>query len=509
MNSNACSFIATFLLLILPPLAFSQPWSAARIEEHSRAQFPAAVQDLRDFVAIPNDGHFPEQIQANIDWVVPELRERGLDVRTVVVNEVPFVVAQRTYRPGAKTVLFYLQIDGQPVDGDQWDQPDPFLVTLKQLDVDGAWQSIDWDRFPREFDPEWRVFGRSTSDSKGPALSLLHALSALEKAGATPAFNLKLILDFQEEMSSPQLPILVKEYGDLLAADRLVVMDGTRHVSNLPTLTFGARGIAMATIRVFGPSRPMHSGQYGNFVPNPVFRLSKLLAGMKDDDGRVLIPGWYDGIVLSEREKALLNSVPENADSIAAQIGIARPEQVGATYQEALQYPTLNVRGLKAAYVGGAARTIIPDEAIAMIDIRLVPESDGERLLGLLQAYVAGHGYHLVVDEPTAVERRTHDKIAGFYGKVSYGAYRTPFDSAIGQWLTRALTRTFDQAPVLMRTTGGSQPISPFIQALGLPAVSVRIPNPDNSIHAPNENLRLGNFLEGLQSCIGILTEEL
>jgi len=496
-----------FLLALIgfPTLLQAQLTTSTEIEAASTRQFPLAVKQLREFVAVPNDGHFPEQIQANIDWVTPYLERLGLATEVIRINDVPFVLAQRIYHPDRKTVLFYLQIDGQPVDVSEWDQIDPFTVTLKHKNSNGEWQEVE----DTDLGPENRLFGRSTSDSKGPALSLLNAFAILNGEGVTPAYNVKLILDFQEEMSSPQLPELVRTNKNKLAADRLVVMDGTRHVSNLPTLTFGARGIATTTLRVFGPRQPMHSGQYGNFVPNPVFRLSKLLAGMKDDDGRVLIPGWYDGISLSEAEKKAMNAVPENSDSIAARIGIARPEQVGGTYQEALAYPTLNVRGLKAAYVGGAARTIIPDEAIAMIDIRLVPESDGVRLLKLLRDYVENSGYHLVDEEPTEAERRKHDKIAALYGKMKYAAYRTPFDSDIGHWLNRALIRTFDARPVNMRTTGGSQPISPFIKALGLPAVSVRIPNPDNNIHAANENLRLGNYLEGIRTCVGVLTEEL
>ncbi len=497
------------LFLSLGPLA-SQRWSAQKISTLAAARFPAAVQELRDFVAVPNDGHYPEQIEANMDWVRRKLERLDLDTEVVAVNGIPFLLAERAYHPDQPWILFYLQIDGQPADASQWEQTDPFTATLKARGEDGTWQAIDWPAADAPLDPEWRVFGRSTSDSKGPALSLLNALAILQAEGKVPAYNIKLILDFQEEMSSPQLPELVRQHPDKLAADRLVVMDGTRHVSNLPTLTFGARGIATTTLRVFGPRQPMHSGQYGNFVPNPVFRLSKLLAGMKDDDGRVLIPGWYDGIYLSDDEKRRMNNVPEHADSIAAQVGIARPERVGGTYQEALAYPTLNVRGLKAAYVGGAARTIIPEEAIAMIDIRLVPESDGERLLQLLHDYVRQQGYHLVKGEaPTETERRTYDKLAALYGKVSYAAYRTPLEAPIGAWLDRALTNVFETPPVKMRTTGGSQPISPFITTLGLPAVSVRIPNPDNNIHAADENLRLGNFMEGIRTCIGILLEEL
>ncbi|WP_273444194.1 M20/M25/M40 family metallo-hydrolase [Neolewinella agarilytica] len=496
-------------LALLSSTTSCQRWTEQAITSASEAHFPAAIQDLRDFVAIPNDGHYPEQILANVNWAGPRLGSLDFNTQVLTVNEVPFVLATKEYHPDRPWVLFYLQIDGQPVDASQWDQPSPFEVALKRMDAHGQWQTIPWPAGDKVPEPDDRFFGRSTSDSKGPALSLINALEILRDRGEKPAFNVKLILDFQEEMSSPQLPELVRQYRQEMAADRLVVMDGTRHVSNLPTLTFGARGIATTTLRVFGPRQPMHSGQYGNFVPNPVFRLSKLLAGMKDDDGRVLIPGWYDGIELSEEEKKRMNAVPENADSIAARIGIARPERVGETYQEALAYPTLNVRGLKAAYVGGAVRTIIPEEAIAMIDIRLVPESDGQRLLDALREYVEAQGYHLVREEPTEAERRTHDKIAALYGKVSYAAYRTPLDAPIGDWLGRALTRAFGTPPVKMRTTGGSQPISPFIQALGLPAVSVRIPNPDNNIHAANENLRVGNYLEGIRTCLGVLTESL
>ncbi|MBC6993563.1 M20/M25/M40 family metallo-hydrolase [Lewinella lacunae] len=494
-------------VLTLHPALPGQRWTAAAIETASQQQLALALAELREFVALPNDGKIAEQRAANGAWFVNALERRQLRAQTLVVNSIPFVFAEQVYHPGAPTVLFYCQLDGQPADPQAWDQADPFQVTLKAPGPDGSWTTLDWSHLATGYAPEWRLFGRSTSDSKGPALALLHALDVLLAAGETPRFNVRIIGDLQEEISSPELPSLVAEYPDLLAAAYLVVMDGTRHVSNLPTLTFGARGIATANLRVFGPAQPMHSGQYGNFVPNPVFRLSKLIAGMKDDDGRVLIPGWYDGITLSEADKALLNAVPENADSIARAVGIARPERVGETYQESLQYPTLNVRGLRAAYVGNAARTIIPDEAIAMFDIRLVPESDGARLLGLLEAYIREQGYHLLTDEPTLADRHQYDKLAQFNGKVSYAAYRTELASPIGNWLRAASVRTFGAEPVLMRTTGGSQPIAPFIQALGLPAVSVRIPNPDNNIHAPNENLRLGNFLEGIRTCLGILTE--
>ena len=315
-------------------------------------------------------------------------------------------------------------------------------------------------------------------------------------------------MDFQEEMGSPGTPGAVKAYQDLLKADMLVIMDGTRHISNLPTLTFGARGIAKLTLKVFGPKNPLHSGQYGNYAPNPAFRLAKLLGSLKEDNGRVAIHGFYDGIELSDAEKAILNSVPEDQQALNKRLGISKSEAVGETYQEALQYPSLNVRGMQSAWVGKEVRTIIPSEAIAEIDMRLVPESEPNRLFGLIKAHILEQGFHIVENEPTAGERAAHDKLIAIDFSVSYLAFRTPYDSNIGIWLNQALTRAFGFAPVRMRTTGGSQPMGPFIQTLGVPAVSVRIPNPDNNIHSPNENLRLGNFMEGLQSCISVLTEK-
>ena len=229
-------------------------------------------------------------------------------------------------------------------------------------------------------------------------MCFLTALSILEKNKVKPNFNIKVIMDFQEEMSSPQLEWVVKNNQSLLQSDMVLIMDGTRHVSNLPTLCFGARGIATVTLKVYGPKTPLHSGQYGNYAPNPVFEMAKLLAGLKDDEGKVTLPGFYDGIVLTESDKQVLNAIPEDEVEINKTLGIAKADGVGATYQEAMQYPSLNVRGLRSAWVGKEVRTIIPQDVIAEIDMRLVLETPGEKLVGLLKDYVERQGFHLVND---------------------------------------------------------------------------------------------------------------
>ena len=310
-------------------------------------------------------------------------------------------------------------------------------------------------------------------------------------------------------MGSPNLPPAVERYRDRLAADMLIIFDGPPHVSNEPTLKFGARGIATVTLTTFGPRVPQHSGHYGNYAPNPAIRLAQLLASMKDDRGRVTIPGWYDGVTLDPDTKALLALVPDDEEQIRQRLGIAERDLVGDNLQEAVQYPSLNVRGLSSGWVGAQSRTIVPATATAEIDIRLVMESDPERLLSLLRQHIQAQGYYVIDGEPTENERLTRAKIASLQSSVSYAAFRTDFDSEPGRWLSRAFERLYGKEPIKIRTSGGSIPISPFVETLGVPAVGIPTVNGDNNQHSPNENLRVGNFIEGIKIMVAVLAERI
>lgn len=505
--------VFTFFFLLLCGLfstttLTAQALSKVEIKRAAAAYLPKSLAQYRSFLQIPNNGRIAQHRTDNVDWCVETFKALGYDTQVLNSSGIPHVFASRVYDPNYKSLLFYMQIDGQPVDPSKWDQADPYEPVLKKM-VDGQWQTLDWRTLENDFDPDLRVFARSASDSKGPAMSFISALQILQAKGIEPKYNVKVIMDFQEELGSPTLGPLVKEDPTQFAAEMVLIMDGTRHLSNLPTLTFGARGITTLSLKVFGAIRDLHSGQYGNFAPNPVFKLSRLLADMKDETGRVLIPGFYDGVVLLESEKKILNSLPESMEEIKASLGLAVVDQVGATYQEALQYPSLNVRGLKAAWVGKEVRTLIPSEAIAEIDMRLVPETPGERQVKLLKDFVISRGYHLVDSIPTVAERLQYDKLISIKHRYGSQPFRTPMDSEIGRWLSQAMEYIYEDQYVRMRTTGGSQPMAPFINTLGIPAVSIRIPNPDNSIHAPNENLRLGNYLEGIQMCLSILVQDM
>ena len=497
------------LLIYLPMIVDAQNnIPDAMAKSHSDA-YVSGIKTLREFLTIPNLGSNKEHIKENLAWCQKVFTELDFKIEVLTTKEVPVLLAEKkSPNKEAKTILFYLQIDGQPFDPTEWTQEDPFVPVLKIPDGE-QWKPIPWEKFVPPFPTDARIFGRSTSDSKGNVVAFITALRMMKAAGKTSQYNLKVIMDFQEELGSPTLPQAVTENKEAFAADGMIILDGTRHVSNLPTLTYGARGILSVTLRVFGPTSPMHSGQYGNFVPNPVFALSRLIGGMKDEEGRVLIPGFYDAVQLDSQTKAILSSVPDNTEELITRIGIAKPEKIGESFQESLQYPSLNVKGISAAKIGRLATTIIPDDAIAEFDIRLVPETPAEKMIELFKNYVLQAGFHLVKDEPSAEERKNYPKLAFLSFRIGSKAYRTDMNSFLGKWVEQSMQKTFGNQYVKVRSTGGSQPISPFITTLNIPALAVNIPNPDNNIHAADENLKISNFIEGINICFALLNEEI
>ncbi len=496
-------------VLIFNMGAAAQSLSRQQIITYADKQQAAAYRDLYRLLSLPNDAHFPEDLEKNREWLDSAFRQRGFTVKALPTETVPVLLAEKKFAKASKTVLVYLQADGQPVDAAHWEQQDPFGPVLKRKTENDTWKIMDWNQLYAQPEDDWRIFARSASDAKGPIVMFLHALDAMDAAGVKPNFNLKVVMDFEEELGSPHLPEAVRQYQRELAADRLIILDGPPHISNQPTLVFGARGIATVTLTVLGPTVPQHSGHYGNYAPNPAMRLAQLLASMKDSVGRVTIPGFYEGISIDEETRQVLAGVPDDEAMIRRQLGIAAPDQVGNSYQEALQYPSLNVRGLSAGWVGKEVRTIIPASATAEIDIRLVMESDPEKLISLIKDHIKKQGYHLATQPVSEADRQRYPRLALFESEISYRAFRTEMDSDAGQWLTQAYVRLYGKEPVRIRTHGGSIPISPFVTTLNIPAVIVPAVNPDNNQHSPNENIRAGNFKDGVRLFLSILTQKM
>ncbi len=473
-----------------------------------KSQVRHSIDELRDFISIPNDALDHADINRNITWLTKKFNERGFNTSSLPTEGESLFFAALPMADEKPTVLFYMHFDGQSVDPSKWDQPNPYEMVLKEPDGEG-WTTRPFEDLREDINYDWRLFGRSTSDDKGPIVMFLNAIDLLKKNGQVIPFNVKVILDGEEEKSSAPLPAAVKQYSELLEADFLVIADGPVHSSGKPTIVYGCRGITTLSLTTYGPLLPQHSGHYGNYAPNPALEMAKVLAGMKDSEGKVTIPGYYDGIVLDEKAMAVLKSVPDDGEAINSQLGIKTPDKVGQFYQEALQYPSLNIRGLSSGWVGEKARTIVPAEAVAELDLRLVPESDGKRLKGLVTDYIKNQGYFILDRKPDRAERMAHEKIMTIREGTVTDAFRTPVDNTYGVFLVNALKTAMGEEVIQVRISGGTVPIAPFINELKIPAFIVPMVNPDNNQHSPNENLKIGQIAYGIRAFYGMLSHEL
>jgi acetylornithine deacetylase/succinyl-diaminopimelate desuccinylase-like protein len=473
----------------------------------SKLMYPA-LEELKDYVSIPNDALIAEDIDKNLAWSEKAFAKRGFKTAILKTGKLPMFSAEKTYPKNTKTVLFYFHLDGQAVRPNEWFQKDPYMSVLKEKGADGSFKEIDWNLLKDgKINDEWRIFARSTSDDKGPIVMLLQALDILAGQNQQPPFNVKVVLDCEEEKGSPGLKGVLAQYKSQLMADYLIVMDGPMHSSNIPTLTFGCRGGTGFSLTTYGAITQQHSCHFGNYSPDPTFSLAKIISTMKDDDGRVLIDGFYDGIKFDAQAVKIMAAVPDNIKEINDRLQIAEEEKVGKNYQESMQYPSLNVRGLKAAVVGKGGGSIIPEEALAEFGIRLVPETEGARMTNLVKTHIEKQGYKVFDHVPTKAERLANKKLVFMSGGgAGSPAFRTEVNSPIGDWLRKSVTENFKQEPIIIRIMGGSVPVVPFIQTLGVPAVIVPMVNMDNNQHSPNENLRLGNLRMGIKTCLSILT---
>jgi len=449
----------------------------------------AVLEELTALLSIPNVASDKPNIRRNAEHIREMFAKRGIAAEILETTGNPLVYGGLTVPGATRTVLFYCHYDGQPVDRSKWRQPDPFTPVTRGEGADA------------------RIYARSASDDKAPIVALMSALDALKSANLAPTSNVKFIFEGEEEAGSVSLVPAIARYRDKLHADLMIILDGPGHSSGRPTIAYGARGIALVNLTVYGPKSGVHSGNYGNWIPNPAVRLAQLLGSMKTDDGRVTVAGYYDAVPpLGDEDRALLDGVPEDADRMLKTFGVADPERAFPKLQYALQYPTLNVRGLSSAYVGANARTIIPDRATAALDLRLVKETPPADLVAKLRAHVEKQGYHIVDADPDDATRAKFSRIARLeIDGPSTNAFRTPVSDPQARAVVASITRTFGQPPVQLRTLGGTVPIAPFIEALGFPALTVPTVNFDNNQHEENENLRISTFFDSISIIAALL----
>jgi acetylornithine deacetylase/succinyl-diaminopimelate desuccinylase-like protein len=496
------------VLLAAPVAAAAPPTLRAAVDGWVQTHQKALVSSLVELLAIPNVAADRENIRRNATWLRDRLAKSGFSAEILETSGNPLVFGDLRVAGATRTLLFYIHYDGQPVNPRDWKQSSPFVPILRDGRMEeGAKEIPNGLSNLSTFTPDMRIYARSASDDKSPILALCAALDAIKANGIAPTSNIKVILDGEEEAGSPSLVLAIAKHLEKLSADVMYILDGPVHPSERPTVVYGARGNVGIELTAYGPKFALHSGHYGNWVPNPAMRLAQLLASMKGEDGRVTIAGFYDGITpVMPEEKAMLDAVPDDPAALKALFGIASPERAGMSLQEALQLPTLNVRGLSSAYVGAEARTIIPDKAVAAIDVRLVKETPADRMIKLVRDHIARQGWHIVEAPPDDATRAKYSKIVQVRARDGTDAFRTSPLLPVARQTVDALSTVFGEPPVQIRTMGGTVPITQFIEALGFPAISIPIVNFDNNQHGENENLRLGHFFRGVTIIAAVLT---
>lgn len=448
----------------------SLPANLPAVYDHIAARRDGFIERLLAYVSRPSISAHGVGIAETADFLLGMLNDLGLESQLLPSDGWPFVYGRRTDRPGAPTVLLYGHYDVQP--------PDP-------LD---AWVSPPFEPEIRD----GRIYGRGVGDNKGQHFAQLLALESwLAVTGDLPC-NVIVLLEGEEELGSPHIAACVQRYRHLLAdADLVITADGPVHESGRACIKFGPRGVASFELRVRHADRDFHSGNWGNVAPNPIWTLVHLLASMKDADGRVTIDGFYDNVrPPSPAVRQALDALPVDVAGVMARTGLSRLDEPQARpfFDRLSLWPTLTVNGFHSGYGGPGSKTVLPCEATVKCDIRLVADQSVDEILGKVEAHVARH----------APEVR-------FVRQGGMEPSATPLDSPYTEPIRRAIAAAWGEEPLLIPPMGGSLPDYVWTKILGVHSFIVPYANHDEANHAPNENLEVERFINGIRTGAALL----
>jgi acetylornithine deacetylase/succinyl-diaminopimelate desuccinylase-like protein len=431
---------------------------------HIDARRDAYLARLLDYVRQPSISAHGLGIAETGQFLLGELQALGMDAQLIPTAGWPMVYARRMDAPGAPTVMFYGHYDVQP--------PDP-------LD---AWVSPPFEPEVRD----GRIYGRGVGDNKGQHFAQLLAVEAtLACRGKLPC-NLVVLLEGEEEVGSPHMPEFVRQHRDLLDVDLVITADGPVHESGRSCVLFGVRGVLSFELRARGANRDLHSGNWGGVAPNPIWTLVQLLATMKNTVGEITIDGFYDSIIPpSDLERAALASLPVDPERVLRELGLRAfdaPADRGLGERLSL-WPTLTINGLHGGYGGPGSKTVLPHEALAKCDIRLVANQSVEEIAAKVEAHV-----------------RRHAPDVTFINQGGMDPSKTPIDSPFAAPILAAVAMGQAEEPLVVPAMGGSLPDYVFTKVLGVPAFVVPYANADEANHAPNENLEVERFYKGIRT---------
>ena len=498
------------LLAILPAMAPAQTTQES-VRKYRRANEHQILKEYLELLSIPNVASDIPNIRKNAEFISAMMRQRGLEPRLLEAttpNAPPAVYAEWKVPNAQRTLLLYAHYDGQPTDPKQWTGTHPWQPVFRRAALESGGQLASAPQPPDAFNNEWRIYARSASDDKAGVMAILNAFAALKANNIALTSNIKFFFEGEEEAGSPHLAEILKANRELLAADAWIICDGPVHQSGRKQVVFGVRGDVNVDVTVYAAKRPLHSGHYGNWSPNPAMMLAHLLSSMKDKDGRVIIDDWYaDAEPLGERERRAIAEAPQYDEELKRQLGLSRTEGAGKSLLELINVPSLNVNGFASGDVGEFARNVIPTRATAVLDLRLVKGNDHQRQVQRLIAHIRKQGYFVVDRDPTDAERGQHPLIARVNVRPGgYNAERTSMDLPVSLAVIEAVQSTTPDKIVLLPTSGGSLPLSIVTDNLKTVTISVPIANYDNNQHAENENVRLQNLWDGIETFAALMT---
>jgi acetylornithine deacetylase/succinyl-diaminopimelate desuccinylase-like protein len=451
--------------------------AAQAARTHVQKHEAEIVEELRTFVALPNVASDRDGIEKNAAALVAMFAKRGIDAHLLRVEGAPpLVIAE--WGSGGSVISYYAHYDGQPVDPAQWSTP-PWSPVIK----DG------------------RLYGRSASDDKASIIAMLAAIDVLKAAGIHPTTRIRFVYEGEEEAGSPHLAAYLQRYEKELRTDAWMICDGPVHQSGKMQLYFGARGVTDVELTTYGPSRPLHSGHYGNWAPNPIVALTHLIDSLRDSEARILVPGFYDDVTpLTATERAAIAEFPDVDESLKHELALGRTEGEGKPLALQILAPALNLRGIEGGHVGAKASNAIPSTATASIDFRLVPSQTPEGVQRRVESFLTQQGWFIVRDTPDAATLSSHPRVVKMVWGAGYPAARTPLDSPFSARVLRALTEGTGTAPLRAPSLGGSVPMYLFMNGGKTPAIGIPIVNYDNNQHAANENLRIDYLKRGIET---------
>jgi len=497
------------LILLFPSVVFAQT-TQDKIREYRRANEHKILREFVALLALPNVAADTPNIRKNAELIVDMMKQRGLNPRLLEgqTPNVPPLVYGEWKTPGAsRALILYAHYDGQPTDPKQWNGTLPWQPVFRSAAFESGGKLVSVPADSEAINPEWRIYARSASDDKAGVMAILTAFDALKASGLSPSANIKFVFEGEEEAGSSHLGEIIKLNKELLESDAWIICDGPVHQSGVKQVVFGARGDVNVDLTLYGAKRPLHSGHYGNWAPNPALLLARLLATMKDDDGRVTIDGWYsDAEPLGDAERKAISEAPQYDNELKTQLGLRRTENAGKSLMELINIPSLNINGFSSGDVGALARNVIPTTASAVLDLRLVKGNDYHRQIQRLVDHIRKQGYFVVDHDPTDAERREYPLLAKVMARAGgYNAERTRIDHPISLALIAAVQSTTKDKVVLLPSSGGSLPLSVITEHLKTVTLSVPIANYDNNQHAENENLRLQNLWDGIETYAAIM----